>query len=277
MDAIRNSACVMVCPGSGIATIWKILGCALVLGLFAGGGFFILDRNPPLPAKVEPPVPPPPAVETPAPSPRAEDHAPAEPKIVDLGGGKMTLGAVTLDRKSREITIPAEVNMRDGAVEYLLVGRKGKVHESVFATDAAASDIHVAALLLGMKPQADLGPEKAAAVVRREGAVVIRVEWDRNGPPASIFLNETVNLSDPATKAVAGTLPSGAWLYNGSRIEPDGVFAAARHASIISIIRDEDALINNPSASRDDDEIHTPNAAKLPKPGHPVRIILRVK
>jgi hypothetical protein len=34
--------------------------------------------------------------------------------------------------------------------------------------------------------------------------------------------------------------------------------------------------VNNPGASRDDDEIHTPNAAKLPKKGHPVRIVLRV-
>jgi hypothetical protein len=35
--------------------------------------------------------------------------------------------------------------------------------------------------------------------------------------------------------------------------------------------------VNNPGASRDNDEIHTPNAAKLPKKDHPVRIILQVK
>ncbi len=197
--------------------------------------------------------------------------------VVDLGGGRFSVGRVNIDRNTREIRIPATVNMTEGPVEYMLVGHQGKVHEAVFTTDAEARDIHVAALLLGVKPHSDLGPPNAATVVRGQGAVVIRAEWDRNGPTESVFLNETVNLSDPSTGKIAGTLPSGAWLYNGSRIEADGVFAATRHASIISIIRDDDALVNNPGASRDNDEIHTPNAAKLPAKGHPVRMVLKVK
>jgi hypothetical protein len=200
-----------------------------------------------------------------------------KPMVVDLGGGRFSIGTVLFDSKSRTITIPAEVNMREGAVEYMLVGSKGKVHEAVFTTQAEAQDIHFAALLLKVKPAADLGPQNSAATVRRECAAVITVEWDRNGPPEKFFLNETVNLIDPSTKVVSATLPPGAWLYNGSRIEADGVFAATRSASIISIIRDDDALLNNPGATRDNDEIHTPNAAKLPQKGHPVRIILQLK
>jgi hypothetical protein len=269
----------MVCPTPGASAIWKALSAALVLGLIAVGWFVSRHQPQQAPATPQTEAPPPvPAVKpdeaSPAPAPAS--GKPPEPQMVDLGGGRIGIGAVTLDRKTREITIPAAVNMREGPVEYVLVGRNGKVHEAVFTTDAAARDIHVAALLLGVKPESDLGPDQSAAVVRREGAVVIRVEWDRNGPPEKIFLNETVNLSDPSTGTVSATLPSGAWLYNGSRIEPDGVFAATRHASIISIIRDDDALVNNPGASRDNDEIHTPNAAKLPKLGHPVRIVLRV-
>jgi hypothetical protein len=255
-----------------VSKIWKSLFAVLVLGLMAGG-WLLLQRRPPEPAKTSPVE-----VETPPePEPAPAPSTPPEPMVVNLGGTRFSVGAVTFDRKTREITIPAAVNMREGAVEYVLVGRNGKLHEAVFTTDAEARDIHVAALLLGVKPEPDLGPENSAATVRRQGAVVIRVEWDRNGPPERIFLNETVNLSDPSTGKVSATLPSGAWLYNGSRIEPDGVFAATRHASIISIIRDDDALVNNPGASRDNDEIHTPNAAKLPKQGHPVRIILQVK
>jgi len=271
MVPIHQSSRVMVCSSPCVPRIWKLPAAMLVCGLLAAG-----CRSGKSAAKLQEPVPAEkPQAAPPAPAPVTA--VPAEPKIVDLGGGRLSIGAVTFDRKTREITIPAEVNMREGAVEYVLVGRNGKVHEAVFTTDADAGDIHVAALLLGMKPQSDLGPQNSAAVMRREGAVAIRVEWDRNGPPERIFLNETVNMSDPTTKAVSGTLPSGAWLYNGSRIEPDGVFAATRHASIISIIRDEDSLVNNPGASRDNDEIHTPNAAKLPKKGHPVRIILQVK
>jgi len=199
-----------------------------------------------------------------------------EPMVADLGGGRFSVGAVVFDRKKREITIPAAVNMVEGPVEYVLVGRNGKVHEAVFTTEAEARDIHVAALLLGMKPEPDLGPMNAAAPLRRQGMVVIRVEWDRNGPPESLFLNETVNVSDPSSGATVSALPAGAWLYNGSRFEADGAFAASRSASIISIIRDQDALVNYPGVSRDNDEIHTPNAARLPKKDHPVRIILKL-
>lgn len=277
MGAISHSDRVMVCRRPAVLRIWIFLPAVLIVGLLVGAWLLHRPGSPTRMEKEAPaPVPVPEVKAAPAP-PGPAPAAPAEPKVVELGGGRLAIGAVTLDRKTRAITIPAEVNMREGAVEYVLVNRDGKVHESVFVTNATATDIHVAALLLGMKPEPDLGPENAATVVRRQGAVVIRAEWDTNGPPQKIFLNETVNLSDPTTGSVSATLPSGAWLYNGSRFEADGVFAATRHGSIISIIRDDDSLVNNPGASRDNDEIHTPNAAKLPKKGHPVRIVVQVK
>jgi hypothetical protein len=265
----------MVFAASGPFFVRKLLFASLAILLIAGAWIWMRSRSNPLP---EAPVTPISAVTKAAtPPPESTPAEPAKPMVIDLGEGRFAVGAVSFDSKTREITIPAAVNMREGAVEYLLVHRRGKVHESVFVTDVDARDIHVAALLLGMKPASDLGHGKSAAIVRGKGAVVISVEWDRNGPPERIFLNETVNLSDPSTGVSSGTLPAGAWLYNGSRIESDGVFAATRHGSIISIIRDEDSLVNNPGASRDNDEIHTPDSAKLPNKDHPVRILIQVK
>ena len=262
-------------PPSGVFRFRYFIPATLILALLVLGWILLQGRmwnqTPTDRAVKKQETPPPPPASALVPS------APPEPMVLDLGGNRYSVGAITFDKKSRTISIPASVNMREGAVEYLLVGRNGKVHEAVFTTDADARDIHVAALLLGIKPSGDLGPENAAATVRRGGAVVAWAEWDRNGPPAKIFLNETVNLSDPSSGTTVDTLPASAWLYNGSRIEPDGAFAASRGGSIISIIRDDDALINNPGASRDNDEIHTPNALKLPKQGHPVRIVFQVK
>jgi len=265
----------MVCATSGVSVVRKIFFASLALVLIAGAWLILESRPKPQPpaSAIVPEV----VTQAAAPVPEPTPTEPAKPMVVDLGGGRFSVGAVTFDSKTREITIPGAVNMREGAVEYLLVNRSGKVHESVFVTDVDARDIHVAALLLGMKPESDLGQDKAAAVVRGKGAVLISVEWDSNGPPERIFLNETVNLSDPSTGVSSGTLPAGAWLYNGSRIESDGVFAATRNGSIISIIRDDDSLVNNPGASRDNDEIHTPNTAKLPNKDHPVRILVQVK
>lgn len=277
----------MVCSRPEGSPLRRIFVCSLVA--FLASAVWLTLRKPSPEAPKPPPSPPsPPATAAgstnpphaapngPPPAP-PNNPTPPQPLVIDLGAGQYSVGLVKMNRKSREITIPASVNMTEGPVEYILVGRNGKVHEAVFTTDAEARDIHVAALLLGVKPQGDLGPANSATVVRGQGAVVLLAEWERNGPTESAFLNETVHLSDPSTGKIAGTLPSGAWLYNGSRIEADGVFAATRHASIISIIRDDDSLINNPGASRDNDEIHTPNASKLPPKGHPVRIILKVR
>jgi hypothetical protein len=200
-----------------------------------------------------------------------------EPKVKDLGQGRYRVGAVTFDEKARTIVIPASVRMREGAVEYILVSKHGKAHEAVFVTDADARDVHLAALLLGMKPEPDLGPAGSAAKIGDHGAVEAWVEWDRNGPPARVPLNETVALADPESGQTTGTLPAGLWLYNGSEVAANGVFVASASGSIISIIRDPEALVNNPGATRDNDEIHTPNPKKLPKLQHPVRIVLKVR
>lgn len=291
--ATRQHAGVMLGSSSDFWFLGKRFILMLVI-VTLGVGWTYLKRHPEgihseasreIPEVIPDPQPEYPAVESihvAEPIPPESSAAPApsqplKPMVVDLGGGRFAVGVVTIDRRLREITLPAEVNMVEGPVEYALVSKQGKIHEAVFATAAEARDLHVAALLLGVTPSSDLGPQNAAATVKRGAAVVITVEWERNGPTERIFLNEAVNLSDPSTKAVSGNLPAGAWIYNGSRIEGDGVFAATRHGSMISIIRDDDALVNNPGASRDNDEIHTPNAGKLPPKGHPVRMVLRVK
>lgn len=210
------------------------------------------------------------------PTPDKPLELPPAPTVKDLGEGRFRVGTIEFDENQRTIRIPAAVHMLKDPVEYILVGHHGKIHETVFITNADARDIHVAALLLGMKIQPDLGAENTAAVLGDSGVIDAWVEWERNGPPAKLPLHETVTLADPDTRQSTGTLPGGGWLYNGSGLA-GGEFLASQNGSIISIIRDPSALINNPGPSRDNDDIHTPNAAKLPKLQHPVRIVLKVR
>lgn len=44
------------------------------------------------------------------------------------------IGQVTLNKLTKQVWFPAFVNQSSGSVEYLLVGNKGKRHESVFRT-----------------------------------------------------------------------------------------------------------------------------------------------
>jgi hypothetical protein len=267
----------------------------LVAALFAGAVVWLTIHKQLPPATTPPAAPaetaaqPPKKVQPPAetkkeilarPTPLDDEPAkPADPppSVKDLGGGRFRVGTIEFDENKRTISIPASVHMREGPVEYILVSKHGKIHESVFVTHADARNIHLAALLLGMKKHPDLGPAGAAVEIGGEGAVEAWVEWERNGPPAKVPLNETVALADPESGARSGTLPAGPWLYNGSELTPNGTFLASKSGSVISIVRDPEALINNPGASRDNDDIHTPNAARLPKLQHPVKIVLKVR
>jgi hypothetical protein len=65
------------------------------------------------------------------------------------------------------------------------------------------------------------------------------------------------------------------WLYNGSEFNPWG-FAVLQEHSLIALIRDSTALVNNPGADRDNDQIHVPNAALLPAVGTPVEVVIRL-
>lgn len=234
--------------------------------------------------KSKPPAPPEPAAivdsEPALPTEPTEPPAAAEPpkpSVIPLGGSRFKIGQVEFDKAKRTVTIPAAVLMREGAVEYLLVARNGKVHESVFVTDVDPSHVHLAALLLGIQPSSDLGPADASVQVPKPAALQASVQWDKNGPPANIHLHEALAVAPPGEVTATGPAPATLWLYNGSRIRPDGTFVAHQEGSIISVIRDPDALINYPGDTRDNDEIHLPNAPALPKLEHPVRIILKLR
>ena len=73
-------------------------------------------------------------------------------KIIPTGTNTFVVGKVTVDKASRTVRIPAVVNMREQVIEYALVTQSGKTHESLFATEASPTDVHVAALLVGLAP-----------------------------------------------------------------------------------------------------------------------------
>jgi hypothetical protein len=59
-----------------------------------------------------------------------------------LGDGRFAVGLVTLDKNGRSISFPATVNLREETIEYVVVHKTGKAHESIFRTDTRPQDIH---------------------------------------------------------------------------------------------------------------------------------------
>ena len=190
---------------------------------------------------------------------------PSAPRIHKLGDGRILVGLVTVDPQRRQISFQAKVNQRSGLVEYAVVTSKGKVHESVFVTEASATHIHMAALLLKFaSPEGQVEPVKIA----------VEVEWQLDGSARRASLDRfIVHTKDAGANRAGSTLGREAWHYAGSVLN-DGVLVAEAEGSVIAIISDDAALIHNPRAGRVDDELHAPNSDLLLEQGCPVVVHL---
>jgi hypothetical protein len=157
------------------------------------------------------------------------------------------LGEVRFSKRNRTVSFPAQVNLHEGPIEYLVVSASGKTHESLLRTEAQPYHVHLAFLLLGAKGTTNALPAEAEKLLPGD-AVEIEFSWTTNGSVRRARAEEFVH--DHARKR---TLPNGRWTFNGSRLREDG-FAAQLDGSIVSLITDADALINNPRPGREDDD-----------------------
>lgn len=189
-----------------------------------------------------------------------------------LGDGVFQIGAVRLDKKQQSISFPGSVNMHEGVIEYVLVNKTGKLHESLFKTDAEPYHIHTAMLLLGAKGGLvkTVTPEKKQSDVAGDPLLVF-ASWQQNGVEKKFPIEDLVSNLETKTNASRGF-----WLYNGSRLI-DGTFLAQRDGSIVSTIADPDALVNNPRPGRDNDDIWQVNPTNAPPLNTPVQITFQLQ
>ena len=100
----------------------------------------------------------------PAPDPPV---APVEPPITELDADRMQIGEVIFNKKTREIRVPAAVNMAGGELlEFALVHTNGKVHESLLVTEIPATHINIAFKLLRYPASSEF-----YAIVEKDGTM----------------------------------------------------------------------------------------------------------
>jgi hypothetical protein len=212
-------------------------------------------------------------------APAAEDSSltPATPPVSatnlplrQVGPGQFELGKVRLDKRQRTVSFPAVVNLTEGIIEYLLVTEAGKTHESLLRTDVAPYQIHVAMLLLDARGAGTNDfPEESAKPLPGD-KVTVEVSWSAGGRDKRRRAEEFI--LDRSRKSA---MTKGAWVYTGSRLV-EGAFAAQLDGSLISLITDASALVNNPRPRRDDDENWLARPGILPPLETPVQVTLRL-
>ncbi|MDB6032388.1 MAG: hypothetical protein JWM16_2726 [Verrucomicrobiales bacterium] len=171
-----------------------------------------------------------------------------KPPLKKIAPGIFELGKVRLDKNQRTISFPALLNMKEALAEYLVVNTAGKTHESLLRTEAEPWHVHVAMLLLGAKgTQGNPFPENKSKPLPGD-PVRIELRWAEKGSRLACQAEDCI-LDVHTTK----TMSRGNWIFVGSRFE-EGVFKAQQDGSIISLIEDPDALVNNPRVGRDNDD-----------------------
>ena len=174
----------------------------------------------------------------------------------EVAPGIFELGKIRIDKHKRSIEFPAVVNMKEGLAEYLLVSTQGKVHESVLRTDVEPFQIHVAMLLLGARG-AQTNFFQPAKPPPGE-PITIEVGWK------GLFSRKRVPAEEMVIdRAKNKPMSKGAWVYTGS-FQYEGMFIAQESGSIISVISDPEALINNPRDRREDDDNWVINSKVVP-------------
>ena len=207
----------------------------------------------------------------PPPSAAAPGTASTNSAVRQIGPGLFQIGEIRFDRESRSIRLPATVNMREGNIEYFLVTANGKTHESLLRTSIEPFQLQLAFLLLGAKGAGTNALPLDPAQSLPGEKVQVELSWKTDAGP-QIFRAEEFVHDRKANQA----LSRGPWIYNGSRIREDG-FAAQLDGSIISLITDADALLNNPRPGREDDDNWLVRTNNLPAVGFPLEVILRLQ
>lgn len=238
-----------------------ILSCFVIYGAAFGCSAFAAD---------------PAASHTPASSPSPTPPPPIE-RISDT---VMKVGEVTLDKSTKTISFPGEINLDHGEMEYLIVEKGGKTHESLLVTKAQPFHIHIAMLLLGAKipPQDPAAPPPDAinlaylktAPKLKGPNVMIFVTWTQDGKTVAVHAEDLM-----FDEAIKKPMSRGPWVYNGSMLN-EGVFLAQEDRSIAALVTDPSALINNERPDSDNDQVWSIAADKTPKAGTPVEISIQL-
>ncbi len=221
------------------------------------------------------------------PSDKTKENLPDSVK--KLADGKLAIGSIVLDREKGTFTLPGRFNQKEGIVEYLAVGPKGKTHESVLVFEVEGIQLQVACILLGLQQaplpeQKDLDllvhrsdkrePDPAPPTTQESSAVEIWVSWKES----ALAGGKTVRHRAEDllwNKEKSKPMEHHPWIFTGSTFW-NGHFVADTDQSYVATWPDRSAIFNTPVASQNPYrvvnggfEVHK---ALVPDVGQPVQV-----
>lgn len=205
---------------------------------------------------------------------------PVKPSVEKIDATRFKIGDITFDSKTREIRFPAAINMTQDLLEFLIVHKNGKVHESLLKTEISPTHLNLAFTLLRYRPSPELYAAPTSAEdptekfpevpddVKKSARIRIEVEWQDGGRLRKVPINEWIQHTATGT-----AMPAGPWVYGGSEVI-DGKFPPEATGDIAAIYRSQSALINYPGKDHGDDTVWFVFPKRVPPLDSPVTIII---
>jgi hypothetical protein len=205
----------------------------------------------------------------------------AKPVITKLEDGRMKLGGIVFDAKSRQVRVPCTLNMIEGLLEFAVVHENGKIHESLLITRCNPKDINIVMKLLRYVASEELyAIEKERGVpsgqfpevpeeTKKAARVELLVEWKKNDKVVSMPLADLL-VHAQTTKPMS----QGPWVYGGSMVY-EGNFLAEQTGDIASIFVSRGSLFLYPGKDNFNDDVWFPHTKRLPDEGSAVDLIIQ--
>ena len=209
-----------------------------------------------------PPAPPPPGAQS------------APPPVKEISPGVFEVGGVRIFKKEDRVEFPAQVNMTDGLLEYLLVSAGGKLHESLLKTDIEPFHLQVALLMLGLKGSSQPLREQGDPATPQGDQVMIWITVKKGDVPVKLRIEDWVAIKDQSGET--SPMRHGDFVFTGSIVR-DGIFMAQMDKSIIALFHDPLAMFDNPAPEGGSDEVWYVNRQTVLPAGTNVTIGIQAK
>ncbi|MEM8873611.1 MAG: YdjY domain-containing protein [Planctomycetota bacterium] len=159
---------------------------------------------------------------------------------------------VRADLDARQLRIAAESLALDVPLEFVCVVAGTADHETVVRTLARPSDIHAAALVLGLEPGQPIrwSPAKQEFLPPAGPPVRISVEWATPAGDVTKPVEQLIRRIDNGEP-----MPPRTFAFVGSRTAPDGTYVADVTGQIVSLVNFEHTVFDVPQLASDSNEL----------------------
>ncbi|HEY2585328.1 MAG TPA: YdjY domain-containing protein [Tepidisphaeraceae bacterium] len=198
----------------------------------------------------------------------------AEPPAA--GGDKPHVGKlphIEFDAQKKQVRVECEMLACDAPLEFFCCVKGTNDYEAMIRSEIKPSNLHLALLAIGLKPGQPIQYSEAAKKWLPPGGppLQITMEYEKDGKTVSVPSWKWMR--DVKTKKPA---PPFTWVFTGSRVLPDGKYAADMTGYLVSIVNFDLTVVDIPKlASSSNDLLEWErNPDTTPKAGTKVTMVI---